>query len=176
MEHCDECGFTYDQAKFTDVATLLRTIASRHAGDLVSSVEDHGEQIARVRPTPEVWSALEYTCHVRDVLLVQRDRVILALVEDSPSFPRMYRDERVALAGYAEESPEEVAGQLIVAAGLAVKVFERLSDEQAQRPCTYNYPRPTERNVAWLGLHTVHEAEHHLGDVRSVLARANSPR
>jgi S-DNA-T family DNA segregation ATPase FtsK/SpoIIIE len=142
----------------------------------VSSVAEHGEQIARVRPAPEVWSALEYTCHVRDVLLVQRDRVILALVEDSPSFPRMYRDERVVLAGYTEEVPEGVAGQLIVAADLAAKVFERLSDGQAQRPCIYNYPEPTERNVAWLGLHTVHEAEHHLGDVRWVLAQVNSPR
>jgi hypothetical protein len=26
-----------------------------------------------------------------------------------------------------------------------------------------------ERDVAWLGRNTVHEAEHHLGDVREVL-------
>jgi S-DNA-T family DNA segregation ATPase FtsK/SpoIIIE len=86
----------------------------------------------------------------------------------------MYRDERVALAGYPEERPEEVARELLVAANLAGKVFERLSAEQARRLCIYNFPASTERNVAWLGAHTVHEASHHLRDVRSVLAQLTS--
>jgi hypothetical protein len=171
VDHCAECGFTYDEAGISDVATTLRSLAAQHVALLEGpSVEG----ILRTRPSPRVWSALEYTCHVRDVLLVQRDRVILALVEGSPSFPRMYRDERVALAGYPEERPEEVARELLVAANLAGKVFERLSAEQARRLCIYNFPASTERNVAWLGAHTVHEASHHLRDVRSVLAQLTS--
>jgi hypothetical protein len=188
-DHCAECGFTYDEAGITraagaggttgaaeaggtsDLARTLRSLASQH----VALLEGPGvEPLLATRPAPQVWSALEYTCHVRDVLLVQHDRVILALVEESPSFPRMYRDERVALAGYPEERPEEVARELLVAANLAGKVFERLSAEQARRLCIYNFPGPTERNVAWLGVHTVHEASHHLRDVRSVLAQLSS--
>jgi S-DNA-T family DNA segregation ATPase FtsK/SpoIIIE len=180
VDHCAECGFTYDEAGITgaagvggtsDVATTLRTLAAEHVAVLESA---GGEHVLRTRPAPQVWSALEYTCHVRDVLLIQRDRVILALVEDSPSFPRMYREERVVLAAYPEERPEEVAHELVVAANLAGKVFERLSGEQARRLCIYNFPAPTERNVAWLGVHTVHEASHHLLDVRSVLAQLTS--
>ena len=180
MDHCTECGFTYDEAGIadvagvggtSDVATALRSLAAQH----VALLEGPGvEPLLRTRPAPQVWSALEYTCHVRDVLLVQRDRVILALVEESPSFPRMYRDERATLAGYPEERPEEVARELLVAANLAGKVFERLSSEQSRRLCIYNFPAPTERNVAWLGVHTVHEASHHLRDVRSVLAQLTS--
>jgi hypothetical protein len=40
----------------------------------------------RTRPEEGVWSALEYACHVRDVFLVQRDRLYTALVEDTPTF------------------------------------------------------------------------------------------
>jgi hypothetical protein len=32
----------------------------------------------RTRPQPHVWSPLEYGCHVRDMLLVQRERVLTA--------------------------------------------------------------------------------------------------
>ena len=48
------------------------------------------------RPSPEQRSPIEYACHVRDVALMQRNRVYVALVEDEPSFKPMYRDERVA--------------------------------------------------------------------------------
>jgi len=34
----------------------------------------------------------------------------------------------------------------------------------------YPWPAPAERDVAWVGRHTVHEGEHHLMDVRRVLA------
>jgi hypothetical protein len=43
------------------------------------------------------------------------------------------------------------------------------------RPCIYNYPEPLERDVAWLGHHTLHEATHHLEDLRSALARLAAP-
>lgn len=37
-------------------------------------------------------------------LLVQRERVLLALVEDTPRFARTYRVERALIAGHARES------------------------------------------------------------------------
>jgi hypothetical protein len=68
------------------------------------------------RPEPTVWSALEYACHVRDVLLVQRDRAVLAQVQESPGFARMYRDERVSICRYGAHAISEVLGQLAMAA------------------------------------------------------------
>ena len=62
-----------------------------------------GDEILRRRPAPDVWSALAYTCHVRDLQFTQRERLYVILVEDDPSFTPTYRDERVALAGYEDE-------------------------------------------------------------------------
>jgi DinB superfamily len=118
-----------------------------------------------------VWSALEYLCHVRDVVLVQRERAVLARVEDLPSFPRMYRDERVALCRYSEQNVEEVLDQLSVATSLCALVFDGLEEAEWSRPLIYNWPTPAEFDLAWLGRHTVHEVEHHFRDVVSVLTR-----
>ena len=165
MTTCGQCGFQYDAVPTADLAATLASFGARYR-DALQSAPD---AVLRRRPEPAVWSALEYTCHVRDVLLVQRDRTILALVEDRPSFARMYRDERVELAGYARENTADVAAQLAMAANLVATVYAGLSAEQLARRCVYNFPGPIERDVAWLGRHTVHEGEHHLRDVTSVI-------
>ena len=41
---------------------------------------------SRDRPAPDVWSPLEYACHVRDVHRVFAERVRLMLAEDDPLF------------------------------------------------------------------------------------------
>lgn len=169
VDSCDECGFRYAQLDTTAVADTIRSFGDRYAAEL------HGldDSLARQRPAPTVWSVLEYACHIRDVLLVQRDRAVRALVEDRPEFPPMHREERVALAGYADESLPGVSAQIAMAADLCARVFAELSAEQLSRTLVYNYPKPTERDVAWLGRHTVHEGEHHLMDIRSVRARVS---
>ena len=90
----------------------------------------------RTRPEPSVWSALEYACHVRDALLVQRERVLLAQVEERPSFAPMYHDERVSFAGYRDEQPEDVADHLAVAAALVGRVLDGLTAPQRARVCS----------------------------------------
>jgi DinB superfamily len=127
------------------------------------------ETAARRRPRREVWSALEYACHVRDVLLVQRERALLALVETTPGFARMYRDERVGLARYDAHPPGQVLDQLGMAAELCATVFDGLTSQQWARSLIYNYPAPAWRDVAWLARNTVHEVEHHLDDIRAVI-------
>jgi hypothetical protein len=103
---------------------------------------------------------------VRDVFLIQRDRAVQALIEDRPSFPRMYRDERVEVLRYAEQSPGEVAHhELDVAATLVGRAFSERSVEEWQCPLIYDYPEPAEHDLAWLARHTVHEGEHHLFDI-----------
>lgn len=167
---CAQCSFVYDDLDVGLLAEAIRSFGERYRTQLRSDTVE--EPMVRRRPAPGVWSALEYACHVRDVLLIQRDRALLALVEHRPSFARMYRDERVELARYADEEPVTVADHLSMAAQLAATVYAGLSADQLRRPCVYNYPEPADRDVAWLGRHTVHEGEHHLLDVRSVLARS----
>ena len=123
----------------------------------------------RTRPGPRIWSALEYACHVRDVFLVLRERLYLALVEDRPSFAPMYRDERASLARYGAEEPADVGRELKVAAEMLAWAFEGLDEAQWQRHCLYN---SAERSVVWLGRHAVHEGEHHLRDIDAALRSA----
>jgi DinB superfamily len=161
-EVCDSCGFTYDLG------------LARHAGDeiirgtgLLAEIIDTGDRNLTQRPLPDTWSALEYGCHVRDVLLVQRERVLLALRAVRPSLVPMGRDERVEHDGYNEQSPLAVARQLRDAAALFAGVLGRLDEDGWSRTVIYNYPAPTERDLAWLAVHTHHEVHHHLGDVRA---------
>jgi hypothetical protein len=87
----------------------------------------------------------------------------------------MYRDERVDLCGYSRQDVREALDQLSMTAGLCALVFDRLDDTAWSYPLVYNWPQPTERDLAWLGRHTVHEAHHHLQDVIGVLRRLSGP-
>jgi hypothetical protein len=100
------------------------------------------------------------------VLLVQRERVLLARRVDHPSVVTMGRDERVEHDGYNEQYPSAVARQLRDAAGLFAGVLARCDDDALRRTVLYNYPTPSVRDVAWLAHHTHHEVHHHLADVR----------
>ena len=112
---------------------------------------------------------LEYACHVRDVLLMQRDRLYVALVEDEPSFKPMYREERVAFDRYSVQSPTAVAGQIVIGADLLAHAFDGLTEDQWARPLIYNFPGPARRDVEWVAHHTVHEMIHHLADIDRIL-------
>jgi S-DNA-T family DNA segregation ATPase FtsK/SpoIIIE len=165
MDTCETCGFTY--------GALARS-------ELAPAMGEYGLQITRllsgadarltVRRVPDEWSPLEYGCHVRDVLLIQRDRLFVALVEEEPSFKPMYRDERVALDRYSSQEPEVVAAQLLMAAAMAAHSFAPLAGDQWTRPLIYGYPEPTRRDVEWMAQHTVHEMVHHQRDIERILA------
>jgi DNA segregation ATPase FtsK/SpoIIIE, S-DNA-T family len=170
---CDECGFEYEAVPAGEVAGAIRSLAPRFRA-LVAGAAAGDAGAVRRRPDPATWSALEYTAHVRDVLLVQRERVVHALVEDRPGFALMHREERVGLAGYADEDVDEALDGLSVAAGLLAHLFDRLDAAQLARRCRYSYPEPAERDLLWIGRHSLHEGEHHLRDVAQVLARGGS--
>jgi hypothetical protein len=121
----------------------------------------------RTRCQPQTWSPLEYGCHLRDVLLVQRERVLAARRVDRPSLDPMGRDERVVHDGYREQDPRDVARQLTDAALLFANVLDRLGPEEWGRSVMYNYPARSERSLQWVAVHTVHEVQHHLLDVQS---------
>jgi hypothetical protein len=166
---CDGCGFEWGSVPQDQVVERLD-----------ASVFSYTERLAatepadlRRRPDPDVWSALEYACHVRDVLLVMRERFLLVLRSSSPpAFTPMGRDERVVHDRYAEQSPRDVSRQLVDAAAMLTFVFDGMNAEQWDLSCIYGYPEPAERSLAWVAQQVVHEAEHHLTDlVASLPAR-----
>ncbi len=165
-EPCSECGFNYSTVKPSDLRELLDHLG----GQIGEELRSHGVDELRRRPLPDVWSPLEYSCHVRDVLFVQRDRLYRALVEETPEMPRMHRDERVRLARYNTQDSVQVAEQLGVAAALTGQAFGDVEPSAWTRTLTYNWPAPHRLDVTGLAAHTAHEVIHHLEDMRKPLA------
>ena len=161
-EECAQCGFGYDLSKAATAGTAI----NERVGAAVAVLRDR-EVDVRSRRQPAVWSALEYGCHLRDVLLVQRERVLAALRVDRPDYPAMGRDERVVHDGYADQVPADVARQLADAAQMFGTVLGRLSDDDWNRTLLYHFLETSERSLRWVAVHTLHEAQHHLGDIRS---------
>jgi hypothetical protein len=161
MSDCDECGFTYDLSGAEAAGPSIVAGIGEMSATLLAPGPDPG-----VRTEPATWSPLEYACHLRDVLLVQRERVLEARRTEEPAFTPMGRDERVGHDGYAEQDPVDVARQAGDAALMFANVLARLAPGEWDRSVTYNYPRPTARSLRWVAVHTVHEVVHHTLDIR----------
>jgi hypothetical protein len=170
VDRCDDCGFVYDLGRASDSGPEIVAGAGLVAELLMSG---EGDEV-RSRSGPATWSVLEYTCHVRDVLLVQRERILTTRRMERPSFHPMGRDERAVHDGYGDQCPVDVARQLRDAASLFANVLERLEPEDWERTLVYNYPNPSERSLKWVAVHTEHEVRHHLKDVLDQLDREES--
>src|SRR5438128_7555111 len=138
-------------------------------GEITAILTDP-ESDVRSRREPQTWSPLEYGCHLRDVFLVQRERVLAARRLDRPSFDPMGRDERVELDGYSAQDTDDVVRQLTNAGSMFANVVSRLGPSDWERTCVYSYPTPSERSLRWVAVHTVHEVRHPLLDIRRQLA------
>jgi hypothetical protein len=159
-DKCPQCGFVYD---LTQAAAAGEAINERVSA-AVAILGDR-EVDVRSRRQSAVWSPLEYGCHLRDMLLVQRERVLAALRVDRPDCTAMGRDERVVHDGYADQEPADVARQLGDAALMFGNVLGRLSAHDWNRAVVYHFPETSVRSLRWVAVHTMHEAQHHLGDI-----------
>lgn len=79
-ERCDQCGLEDDES----TATAAGGPILAGAADLAAILTD-GSADLRTRREPALWSPLEYACHVRDMLLAQRERLLAARRRDRPS-------------------------------------------------------------------------------------------
>jgi hypothetical protein len=166
METCAQCGYAYSALDRQNIAPELRRLAVAYS-DLLTSVP---VERLRVHPQADVWSPLEYACHVRDLHRVQEVRVSRAATEDQPDFAPMRREERVLEEAYNEQEPFAVAGQIRAAAGALARTLGHLDEAGWSRTGLYHWPTTEIRTVDWIGRHTVHESVHHLYDIHLLLA------
>jgi S-DNA-T family DNA segregation ATPase FtsK/SpoIIIE len=167
LDRCEACGFDYYGFPRAEIADRLRALAEDH----VERLTETPAAFLREHPV-EGWSALEYGCHVRDVLLVQAVRIQQAQLEESPAFVPMGRDELAISDRYNEQDPNTVAAALEQASGALIGLLASFDDAGWARTGTYSYPEPALRDVDWIARHTVHELHHHLADVHHVLKAA----
>ncbi len=153
---CPECGFDARAVRREEVKNRVYANASAWQGVLA-------RQTATARPSEEVWSPLEYACHVRDVHRVFGQRVALMLGEDDPLFADWDQDEAAVAAGYGEQDPGTVAAELFEAANAVSATYARVEGEQWERPGRRS--NGSVFTVESLARYQLHDVEHHLHDV-----------
>jgi hypothetical protein len=164
VDSCEQCEFQYELPRAENAGAVIVS----EAGLLCGIVRDPANDLSR-RRQPDVWSPLEYTCHVRDVLLMQRERIFEARRVECPTPVPMGREERAGYDGYAEQDPARVAVQLEAAAFMFANALARLGPDDWERTMIYNFPTASKRTLRWVAVHTEHELRHHLLDVRNQL-------
>lgn len=154
---CPECGFDASRTACTDVAGMLRTAV--RAWDLVLRTRED----VRRRPRPDMWSPLEYGCHVRDVCRVYVTRVRRMLDEDGPHYPNWDQDKTAVEADYASDDPVAVAHEIEVDGMALADVFDSVQGEQWQRRGFRSDGAAF--TVDTLARYFIHDIVHHLADV-----------
>lgn len=170
MDSCIECGYEYAAIPRPALAPSIVSVAAQLAARTSTPHES-----LRSRPAADVWSPLEYVCHVRDVLVVLGDRVALTQAEDGPTFVSMGRDRLAVENAYNLQDPVRVAAELRAAAAALTDVLSGLDGAGWARTGIYNYPAPAARDVDWIARHALHELTHHLMDVDRGLGHGLRP-
>ena len=115
------------------------------------------------RPRPDVWSTLEYGCHVRDVHRIFAERVRLMLTQDEPRFSNWDQDETAVTDDYASQDPVRVAAELSDAAAAAADIYASVQgDDWRRRGLRSN---GSEFTIGSIALYHLHDAVHHAYDV-----------
>ena len=152
---CPECGLDTRTVEPDSIAGRLRTVA----GEWVAVLGGPG--VAR-RPAPEVWSPLEYGCHVRDVIRIYDERLGLMLAQDDPLYPNWDQDETAVTGRYGEQDPAAVAIALQTGAETLADHFDQVTGEQWDRPGARS--DGARFTVATFGRYFIHDPIHHLYD------------
>jgi hypothetical protein len=153
---CPECGFV---ASGVDVATL-GTAFRENAASWATALAGPG---VAARPRGDVWSVLEYACHVRDVHRLFDERVRLMLGADEPRFANWDQDETAVTERYDEQDPAVVGPDLVAAAGAVADRYDAVPpDAWTRRGLRSN---GSEFTVETLGRYHLHDVVHHLHDV-----------
>ena len=156
QERCPECGFEAGALPRDAIGPEARDVATAFAGFLA----DDG---ARERPAADVWSTLEYGCHVRDVYRVMAGRLALMLAEDGARFENWDQDATAVEDRYDTQDPAVVADEVLVAGAAIADAFDRVgAQEWENRGLRSNGSTFT---VETLGQYMVHDLVHHVWDI-----------
>ena len=141
---------------FTEIAELTRANAAQWV-DVLQRPD------VASRPYPDVWSPLEYACHVRDVFRLYDTRLALMLEKDAPRFANWDQDEAAIADRYGEQDPATVSAELVDAAGAISAAFEAVTLDQLDRTGTRS--DGAQFTVDSFARYFMHDPIHHIWDV-----------
>jgi len=153
---CPDCGFESASVDVGQLGDLIRANAAEWPALLA---HEH----ARLRPTGDQWSALEYGCHVRDVYGVFDERLRLMLETDEPHFENWDQDATALEDDYDQQDPAVVCQQLLAAAEQIAVRWDTVADDQWDRR-GYRSDGSV-FTVETIGRYLLHDPIHHVDDV-----------
>jgi hypothetical protein len=156
---CPDCGFDASTVEPGALGGQIRDNAERWQQVLASPE-------ATTRPEPTVWSPTEYAAHVRDVHRMFAGRISLMLGEDDPQFANWDQDETAVAERYDLQLPDQVGPELREEAERVAASYDGVAGADWERRGTRS--DGSVFTVASLGRYHLHDAVHHLWDVRWV--------
>jgi DinB superfamily len=119
---------------------------------------------AAQRPSEQVWSPLEYACHVRDMVRLLGERVKAMRDQEDPEFADWDGDAKAVELAYWAADPGTTGEDLERTTRRTVSVLESVPAQSRDR--SGHRSDGVEFTIASLGQYIGHEMEHHLHDVR----------
>ena len=155
-EACPECGFDAASVPVEELGARLVELAPSYTMALAGPGSTE-------RPSPQVWSVLEYCCHVRDVHRIFRERVELMLGEADPRFANWDQDATALASRYHEQDPAVVGAELVSAAVEVARVYDGVTGPAWDRRGFRS--NGSVFTVASIGRYHLHDVVHHLADI-----------
>jgi len=155
---CPECGFEAGVVTRAELATLIRENAEAWEEFYNGHQSGFGE-----RPQPDIWSPLEYACHIRDVYRIYDYRLDLILSTDDPTYPNWDQDKTAIDERYDEQDAAAVADELQAAADQIASRFAAVHGDQWSR--TGNRSDGARFTVDTFARYLLHDVVHHIYDV-----------
>lgn len=152
---CDECGFR----PFDPAETTRRLSEGTGRWRAVLDRPD-----AARRPAEQVWSPLEYACHVRDMVRLLGERVKSMRDQENPEFADWDGGAKAVQLAYWAADPGTTFEDLERSTRRTVAILESVPAEGWDRPGHRSDGK--DFTIASLGQYIGHEMEHHLHDVR----------
>jgi hypothetical protein len=165
-DRCPQCG---QHPAAMDRAVLGRELVGS-AGSWRNFLLKADDTYLRTSPGPGIFSPIQYGAHVRDIVRVYGDRIVLMLEGENPVFPQFNPAEDV-WDSYNRLDTEELADDLEAQARRLARILEDLRPEDWSRTMTRDGGSDGvfQFTVAGLASYAVHEAHHHLLDADGTL-------
>jgi hypothetical protein len=153
---CSECGFDASAIIPAEVPEQVRTSVATLRSAVLAPDSD-------VRPQPEVWSALEYGAHVRDVCVVFGTRLASMRHAHDPVFPDWDQDETALAERYWEQDRARVADELEIEGSRIATDFADVPVDEWDRPGRRS--NGSVFTIDTLSRYFLHDLVHHVHDV-----------
>jgi len=169
-ERCPECAFDPAAVAPDDLPERISGLGRRYRAPLTRLLPGEDTAILRAHPVAGTWSALEYACHVRDLLALFDQRIQRILAEEEPELGWWDHEAAVELDAYDDADPPTVAEAISANATALASTLTGVAGGAWDRTGTRS---PGEVfTVVGAGRFALHEGSHHLLDIGRVLRTA----